>query len=126
MDINEIRNPFEGELIANGYRFFKDGWKNSLRGIQKRFRDDKGTRYFITGYHYNHHEQISPNLTNQDSYAFEAQFRIDKDGKDQTIDVSFSANFLPNKYRHITTLKEVEDYFEKMFLHLKADYYELT
>jgi hypothetical protein len=134
-DIKKINNEFEQTLIDNGYKFFKDNWHNALRGIQKRFEDEKGIKYYITGYHHNYSIQYSDHQTlssdNLDRYNFKVQFRYDKrevddkSGKDQTIDVSFSADFVPNPYRPLTSLKEVEDFFEKMFVDFKFDYYEL-
>jgi hypothetical protein len=134
-----INNEFEQTLIDNGYKFFRDNWKNAIRGIQKRFDDERGTKYFITGYHYNWAKQFPEreDLAKEDTdrYTFHVQFRYDKYrgnneeteyGKDQTIDVSFSGDFLPNKYRPITSLKEMEDFFEKMFVDFKFDYYELN
>ena len=41
-NINEIRNSFEQEMIDKGYKTFKSGFNNSLRGFQRRFDDDKG------------------------------------------------------------------------------------
>lgn len=127
MDITEIRNEFEQQLIDRGYKFFADNWKNSLRGIQKRFIDEKGVKYFITGYHYNMGEQFPhKNAPNADKYTFTAQFRVDENTKDKTIDVDFSADFLPNEYREVTGVEEMEDFFEQMFVNIKAEYYELN
>jgi len=129
-----INNEFEQTLVDNGYKFFNDTFKNSIRGIQKRFTDECGTKYFITGYHYNFAKQFPKIGEDIDRYTFHVQFRNDKyidenkegSGKDQTVDVSFSADFLPNKWRPITKLKEMEDFFEKMFTDFKFDYYEKT
>ena len=123
-----INNEFEQTLIDNGYKFFQDNWKHSLRGFQKRFSDEKGTKYFITGYHYNFKKQFperSDITDDGDRYNFTAQFIAEKRGKDKTIDVSYSADFIKNAYREITTLKEVEDFFEKMFIDFNFNYYEL-
>ena len=124
MEITEIRNEFEKELINNGYKFFRDNYRNALRGIQKKITDEKGIKYFITAYHYNHSEQGIKNFESRDSYSFTAQFRIDKNGKDKVINVSFNAEFLPNEHTVETSLKEVEDFFEDLFHHIEADYYE--
>jgi len=118
-------NEFEKQLEEAGYKWFEDNWKNSLRGFQKRFRDDKGTKYFITGYHWNFGEKYS-DMENRDQYTFDVQFRINKDGKDQTIDLKYSADMLPNQWRPVTTLKEVEQFYEKAFNDFGADYYELN
>jgi hypothetical protein len=116
-------NDFELQLKEANYKWFKDNWKNSVRGFQKKITDELGTKYFITGYHYNHSKQLNrPELENRDSYMFDVQFTLDK-GK--TIDITFSADFLVNSYRDITTLKEVEDFYEKTWNNMKAEYYEL-
>lgn len=135
-------NEFELQLKEAGYKWFKDNWKNSIRGFQKRFTDEKGTKYFITGYHYNHKKQLNRyDLEDKDSYSFDVQFQINKYkdfytdengnkqpiyGKSQTIDLHFSADFLPNKWRPVTTLKEVEEFYEKAWVDMNADYYELN
>ena len=125
-----INNNFEQLLIDSGYHFFKDNWKNSIRGIQKEVNDNKGVKYFITAYHYNLHKQY-PNKADSESekidrYNFNCQFtQKTKENCFQTIDVSFSADFIPNPWKNsITSLKEVEDFFEKMFIDFKFEYYE--
>ena len=121
-----IYNSFEQELIDKGYKIFQDEWKSSIRGFQKNFTDKIGTKYFINCYHYNYaktHPEWA-NAPKEDKYSFDVQFRIDEEGKDATIDVTYGADMLPNKYRPITTLKEVEDFFEKFFVTFNADYYD--
>jgi hypothetical protein len=120
-----IYNSFEQELIDNGYKIFQDNWKSSIRGFQKRIVDDKGTKYFITLYHYNFKKQHPEwDALEKDSYQFDVQFRIDKEGKDNCIDVRYSADVLPNEYRPVTTLKEIERFFEEFFITFNVDYYE--
>lgn len=120
-----IENDFEQKLIDKGYNFFKDSWKGSIKGIQKRFKDKLGTKYFITGYHYNFKKQFpEKNMSDLDKYTFDTQFRLDRAGKDQTIDISYAADFLENEYRPTTSIEEMEEFFEKMFITTKADYYE--
>lgn len=127
-------NDFERDLVNSGYKFFKDNWKNSIRGFQKKIVDEFGVKYFITGYHYNFGKTYE-NAEDRDSYSFDVQFSIDQYrgvdsngdsiyGKSKTIDLRFSADFLPNKYRPITTLKEVEEFYEKSWNDMLADYYE--
>ena len=137
--MNEINisfnNEFELQLEKAGYKWFKDNWKHSLRGFQKRFNDEKGIKYFITGYHYNHSEQLNrPDLKTKDSYTFDVQFILDDtrfegkervNGKSQCIDIQFSADFLPNEYRPVTSLQEVEEFYEKTWDNLGQPYYEL-
>ena len=120
-----IYNEFEQLMIDSGYRFFKDHWKDSVRGIQKRFEDDKGTKYFITAYHYNFSKQFPErkDIQDKDSYSFTAQFHLDGLGKSQCINIEYSAQFFPNEYWQTTSLEEVETFFEKMFVDSGADYY---
>lgn len=119
-------NEFEKQLEEAGYRWFEDMWKNSLRGFQKRFRDERGTKYFITGYHWNFGLTYPDRAENRDQYSFDVQFRIKENSKDQTIDIKYNADFLPNPYREVTKLTEVEDFYEKMWKDIGADYYELN
>lgn len=119
-----FNNEFEKQLEEAGYRWFRDNWKNSLRGFQKRFTDEKGTKYFITGYHWNFGKVYPDRADDRDEYSFDAQFDI---GGDVCVNIDFSATFLPNKWnRKITTLKEVEDFYEKTWNDMKAEYYELN
>jgi hypothetical protein len=117
----KFNNSFEKQLEEAGYKWFKDNWKNSIRGFQKRFTDDKGIKYFINGYHYNFYKQhISEKALDIDKYTFDCQFNIG----DNVVDLQFSNDFLPNEFRKITTLKEVEEFYEKFFIDNKCKYYE--
>lgn len=119
-------NEFEKQLEAAGYRWFEDTWKNSLRGFQKRFTDERGTKYFITGYHWNFGLVYPDRADDRDQYSFDVQFIVDKGGKSQTIDLRYSADMLPNEWRPVTTLKEVEEFYEKAWKDFGAEYYELN
>lgn len=120
----KAQNKFEEELLLNGYKFFKDIWKKSIKGIQKKVTDKKGIKYFITGYHYNISLDF-PNAPNKDSYEFGVQFTYKNDGKSFTVNMNlFSTEFVDDKYGKITSIKEVEDYFENIFKKTKAVYYE--
>jgi hypothetical protein len=121
-----FHNIFELQLKNAGYKWFPDNWKKSIRGFQKRFDDEKGTKYFITGYHYNLKKQGIDSAPGDDRYSFDCQFTINKDGKSQTIDVQFSGDFLRNDYdRAVTTLKDAEDFYEKLWKDMECEYYEL-
>ena len=119
-------NEFEKQLEAAGYKWFEDNWKNSLRGFQKRFRDEHGTKYFITGYHWNFGKAYPDRAEDRDEYSFDVQFIVDKGGKSQTIDLRYGADMLPNQWRPVTTLKEVEEFYEKAWKDFGAEYYELN
>jgi len=118
-------NEFEEELVNNGYKFFKDLWKKSIKGIQKRFTDKNGTKYFITGYHYNFSKDFPErDFENYDRYNFTVQFIYEEETKSKTVDISYAADFVDNPWRPLTSLKEVEDYFENIWVMTKAEYYE--
>lgn len=120
-----IRNNFEQEMIDNGYKIFKSSFNNSLRGFQKRFDNKKGKKYFITIWHYNHSEQLGlENLPKGDSYTADTQFRFDNEGKDNTCNIEYWGDVLPNEWRPVTTLKDIENFFETFWKKMKPDYYE--
>lgn len=121
----KIRNNFEQEMIDKGYKIFKSSFNNSLRGFQKRFDDKKGKKYFITIWHYNYSEQLGlENLPKGDSYTADTQFRFDNGGKDNTCNIEYWGDVLPNEWRPVTTLKDIEDFFETFWKKMKPDYYE--
>jgi len=119
-------NEFEKQLEAAGYKWFEDSWRKSRRGFQKRFSDERGTKYFITGYHWNFGKAYPDRAEDRDEYSFDVQFTIDRGGKSQTIDLRYGADFLPNKWRPVSTLKDVEEFYEKAWKDFGADYYELN
>ena len=121
-----IYNEFEQKLIDNGYHFDVDMWKHSIRLIQRRIQDKKGTKYFINAYHYNIERQYpgrGDEHNEGDRYMFTAQFTNEKEGR--TVNVDFSSDFIPNKHDNpVTTLEQVEEFFEKVFVNFNFDYYE--
>lgn len=120
-----IRNNFEQEMIDKGYKIFKSSFNNSLRGFQKKFTDKKGVKYFITIWHYNHSEQLGlENIPKGDSYTADTQFRFDNEGKDNTCNIEYWGDVLPNEWRPVTTLKDIEDFFETFWKKMKPNYYE--
>lgn len=121
-----IRNNFEQEMTDNGYKIFESSYRSALRGFQKKFTDKKGVKYFITIWHYNHSEQFPERLgvPKKDSYEADTQFSFDEDGKDNTCNISYWGDVLPNEWRAVTTLKDIEDFFETFWKKMKPDYYE--
>jgi hypothetical protein len=118
-----FHNDFERQLEAAGYRWFRDNWKNAIRGFQKKYTDEKGVKYFITGYHYNHYKQGLNQAPDRDTYTFDVQFNIENE-KEPLVDIQYHADFLDNEYRPTSTLKDAEEFFEKMWLSLGCRYYE--
>ena len=124
--MKEIRNTFEQEMVDNGYKIFTSSFKKAIRGFQKKIKDDKGIKYFITIWHYNHAEQLQrDDILQKDSYTADCQFRFNKTIKDATCNVEYWGEVLPNEYWEVITLKEIEDFFEDFFNKMKPDYYEL-
>lgn len=120
-----IYNSFEQELIDNGYKIYSDHFKHAIRIFEKKVVDKKGIKYFIHIYHYNYNKQFPEwDDSIEDRYTATSQLRLDKEGKDICIDISYSGDVLPNEYRPVTTLQEIEKFFEEFFVHFKVDYYE--
>lgn len=125
-------NFFESELINNGYVIHKPNdiiSPYAYRHFQKKITDDNGILYFINIYHYKH-EYLKNNNLNEpdDGYTFKCQFKYDsikEYGQDMTIDISLSGDFLHNRYRKITRLKEVEEHIYKIWKQMGYDYYEM-
>ena len=121
-----IRNNFEQEMIDNGYKIFESSFNNSLRGFQKKFTDKKGVKYFITIWHYNTAEQLNrEDIPKKDSYTADTQFTFDEEGKENTCNIEYWGEvILPSEYRALTTLKDIEDFFETFWKKMKPNYYE--
>jgi hypothetical protein len=116
-----FHNEFELQLEKAGYRWFPDNWKGSLRGFQKKFVDEFGIKYFITGYHYNLSKMI-PDAPNGERYNFDCQFELPSGA---TIDLGYSASFIPNKYNHpVHTLAQVEEFYDDFWEANTCEYYE--
>lgn len=126
-DLEKINNSFEQTMIDSEYKIWEDNFDSAIRIFQKKFVDMYGIRYYLTCKHYNLYKQgVTHDITNDDDkYDFSVQYRLNEKSKDQIVDIRFSGDVLPNKYRDITTLEEIETFFENMFLYLKAEHYEL-
>lgn len=123
-----IYNFFEQEMIDAGYKIFKSSIKQAIRGFQKRFDDEYGKKYFITIWHWNHKKQ-NPiwNCAERDTYECETQLNVDKNNKELTVDISVMANVLPDEFNegnNLTTLTDIEDFFEKTWNDMSKPYYE--
>ena len=90
-------------LINAGYREFKDPLNNSDYGMQKRFRDEKGTKYFINVYAYSHN--------GVESFQPEIQY---SEGKNPTMNVTLFSE----------DLNVIEGMFEALWNFLDKPYYE--
>jgi hypothetical protein len=81
-------------------------------GLQKRIRNDKGTKYFVTLFVYDFSK--IPNYPNPEKVSFNLDFQIESKLLDKTIDID-------------VTVKSPEDALETaktLWLSLKGEYYE--
>ena len=117
------RMDFMSALLDNGYRYWEDKLKGSEGLYQKRVKDEKGTKYFLNVYHWDW-TKYDPNTVRPDSFTYDGQFRLDEEGKDNTINVSFGGDFLDNDHTEVTTIEDAEKFFEDLFNKMKFDYYE--
>lgn len=104
------------DLEESGYKKFKTTYKLSDYGYQKRITDNNGTKYFITVliYDYNKEEYKHINgVYGKVSLCFDMQFYENKD----IVNVQYSAN-------EDTSLKQLEDKIERLWVHLGSPYYE--
>ena len=122
-----INNSFEQELIDSGYKIFKSAFSYSIRGFQKRLDDDKGKKYFITIWHWNHGKQHPEwnNAPDKDSYEFDLQFSIGKYQRELIVNLKITGKNLPDEYEgEIISLAETEEFIEKTWKDMGCPYYE--
>lgn len=91
-------------LINAGYMEFQYRFNNSVYGMQKRFRDEVGTKYFINIYAYSHN--------GKESFQPEVQYT---EGKNPTVNVTLFSQ----------DLNVIEGMFEAMWDFLDKPYYEI-
>lgn len=127
IDLEKINNDFEQGMINRGYRIWRNNNDSAIRLFQKPFSDIYGIRYYLTCKHYNYYKQnVTVNIEHDyDRYSFSAQFEINDNTTENTIDISYYGDMIPNKHRDITSLDDIEIFFENMFLYLNAKHYEL-
>lgn len=117
MNVNaSIRNSFEREMIWVGYKIYKATFprESALRMFQKGMKKSNSTKYYLNVYHYNFKEQGFVDESDKDRYEITAQFIKNT----LTVDIDYSmGSQLPN-------LKEVEEFFERIFINNKFDYSE--
>ena len=111
------------DFLAAGYKQFKThSWMNSSDyGLQKKFTDDIGVRYFITVYAYDNKSKTYWNEQKgsipEVSFSPDIQFRRDSTNK-VTLDIQLLID-------RTTTVKEIEDEVYNLWLATGGDYYEL-
>ena len=117
-----INNPFEQGLIDKGYNIYNYHDPKWSRLFQRCIKDDIGKKYYINvleieGHHwwgdYNNRYQpeIQVDITHDNSRV-------------ETITIKYHSDLFPNQWRVISTLDDIENFFEKIFTNLNADYSE--
>lgn len=104
------------ELLANGYREFKPGpldHEKIRTKYQKRFRDEFGTKYFITVDEWEPWTHPYTGETTGPGYEFETQLSFGEPGTPVNIMVFGNP-----------TLKEAEEKIEEIFNNVDWNYYE--
>jgi hypothetical protein len=114
------------DFIVAGYKEFKTySWMNlSDYGLQKKFTDELGVKYFITVYAYDNkangywnEHNLNINSKPEVSFSPDIQFRRDRTNK-ITLDIQLLIN-------RTTTVQEIEDEVLSLWLATGGDYYEL-
>jgi len=117
---------FINELIKNKYKEFTPNKvldSYASKAYQKRVRDDKGTKYFLTCYFYSEERIASPNV--KDNFEFSMQFTKVFKGKNYTINLKvFSISNYINSEPKFYPLNEIEELVEELFQKQKFEYYE--
>lgn len=117
---------FINELLKNNYKEFSPN--KSLnpyvnKAYQKRIKDKKGTKYFITCYYYS--SKRSTNINIKDSFEFHLQFNQIFKGKSYTINITvFSISDYINNEPNFYPLNEIEEMIEELFQKQKFEYYD--
>ena len=120
---NHLKDLTKDDFLSAGYKqFTTHSWMNSSDyGLQKKFTDEIGIKYFITVYAYDH--KLKPYWNEQKyrmpevSFTPDIQFRRDSTNK-VTLDIQLLIN-------RTTTVQEIEDEVYNLWLVIGGDYYEL-
>jgi len=98
------------DLESNGYKYFKDMYRKSNGGYQKRIYSENGTRYFINVYYYDF--STIPNLPFKELFDCDLQFKV----RGEYLNLDFNCRDL--------TIKQLESKVEWLFTTLGAEDYE--
>ncbi len=103
------------QLLEAGYKQFRVHHKEFCKvGYQKRFDDERGKKYFITIYEYDHRDLIAMGHTCPEfSYGPDCQF--------ETYGTTFDVKMLCDDSK---TVQDVEAFYERLWASMGCDYYE--
>lgn len=121
--MSKLKN-FKEKLLKTGYKNYRDKIYKDL--FQKKFVDEKGTKYFIDfiqNFNYNYdYEGFLFRMT--------CQLHVIIDNKKVTIDVNGNQwfNTEEKEYQHkfFPKLEEIEKFVDNLWKHLGSHYYELN
>ena len=117
------------DWIAQGYKKFTSNFKPHVAfGLQKRFDDDEGKRYFITVWVYDHEDDYHKQFMNLghwrdkfSRYSYQPDVQFTTQNGD-TFDVQF--HFRNSGEWGVTSIEQLEAFFHKMWKDMWCDYYE--
>lgn len=116
------------EMMANGYKTFKPNHifgRHSKNAFQKKYKDDSGIKYFITCHEYDWSGYEDSGRPYHKSWVFDGQFQL-KDGRSFNFE-TVGWFFYPTNWGHkVCTLKDVEIFFDSLWLNMECIHYELN
>ena len=116
------------DWIAKGYKKFTSNFKPlAAFGLQKRFDDDNGKRYFITIWVYDHEDEYHKRFMGLPQwqqhfsrYGFQPDVQFERDN----IPFDVTLHFSNSEQWGVTSIEYVEKFYEKMWRDMACDYYE--
>lgn len=104
------------DFLEAGYKRFEQTYNSADYGLQKCIRDDKGKKYYITVFVYEHFKnEYFKSVPNMQRFSFSPNVQYkEKDENGITTDVSLIVDYSN------TSIKAIEDRFEMLW---KALYY---
>ncbi len=111
------------QLQEAGYQTYNPPeYKNATRLFQKKYSDDKGVKYFIDCYEYDFRDYSTIETF---KYSFQTQFTLPS-GDYFSVD-TVQWFYEETRWNHkINTLKDVEEFFEKIWTLMNCRYYDYT
>ena len=117
------------DWIAQGYKKFTSDFKSHTAfGLQKRFDDEAGKKYFITVWVYDYEDDYHKQFVNLgywrdkfSRYGYQPDVQLTTQDGD-TFDVQF--HFRNDGEWGVTSIEQLETFFDKMWRDMGCGYYE--
>lgn len=114
------------EMLSSGYHKFKPNKitaPHATLAYQKRYRDEVGTKFFITCYEYDYENLFDHGRPYPKSWEFDGQFEL-KDGRSFNF-CTVGWYFYETEWGHKPNkLKDVEEFFHKLWTSMECKHYE--